>query len=399
MLKFGLIREGKTPPDKRVVFSPQDLLVFKNTYPDCSFKVESSSVRFFKDEEYEALGFEVTNDLTDCDILLGVKEVPVEQLIPNKTYFFFSHTIKKQPYNKSLLQSCLEKNIRLIDHETLIDEKGNRLIGFGRFAGIVGAYNTFRAFGIKYELFNLKKAEELKTQQDLIERLNRPYLPPIKIVLTGKGKVGYGAKEMLDAMEIKEVSIEKFLKQEFDQPVYVHIDYNDYYRRADGKPSSKTDFIENPQEYESDFEKFSQVADILIAGHFYKDGSPAILTKEMLNHPKNTLKVVGDISCDIDGPIACTLRPSTIADPFYGYYPRAHEEVDTEHPAAIVVMAVDNLPCELPKDASEDFGKVFLKSIVPAFFNDDKDGILKRATICENGKLSERFSYLEDYVK
>lgn len=398
MLKFGLIREGKTPPDKRVVFSPKDLLVFKNMYPTCSFKVEPSPVRFFKDEEYTALDFEVSNDMTDCDVLLGVKEVPVNHLIPNKTYFFFSHTIKKQPYNKTLLQSCLRNNIRLIDHETLIDENNNRLIGFGRFAGIVGAYNTFRAFGIKYELFHLKKAEELQTQKDLIERLQKPYLPSIKVVLTGKGKVGIGAKEMLDAMNMKQVSIQKFLNQDFDQPVYVHLDYNDYYRRKDGKPSSKNDFRINAHEYESDFEKYSQIADIFIAGHFYKEGDPAILTREMLNHPKNMIKVVGDISCDINGPIACTLRPSTIANPFYGYYPRTHEEVDVEHPAAVVVMAVDNLPCELPKDASEDFGKVFLQNIVPAFFNDDKDGILKRATICENGELTERFSYLKDYV-
>ncbi|HLW63157.1 MAG TPA: NAD(P)-dependent oxidoreductase [Flavobacterium sp.] len=398
-MKFGLIREGKNPPDKRVVFSPEDLLVFKNSYPECSFKVESSPIRFFKDEEYKALGFEISDDIADCDILFGVKEVPIDQLIPNKTYFFFSHTIKKQPYNKKLLQACLEKNIRLIDHETLIDQNENRLIGFGRFAGIVGAYNTFRAFGIKYELFQLKKAEELRTQQDLIERLQRPYLPPIKVVLTGTGKVGMGAKEMLDAMNMKQVNTEQFLNKEFDEPVFVQIDYDEYYRRKDGSESSKDDFRKHPELYESDFEKFSKVADIFIAGHFYKEGSPKILTKEMLNNAHNNVKIIGDISCDINGPIESTLRASTIANPFYGYYPRTHQEVDIDHPAAVVVMAVDNLPCELPKDASEEFGKIFLKEIIPAFFNKDKDGILERGTICENGKLTERFAYLEDYVK
>lgn len=398
-MKFGIIREGKTPPDKRVVFSPQELLTFKNTYPTASFKVETSPIRIFKDEEYQKLGFEISEDLTDCDVLFGVKEVPVDQLIPNKTYFFFSHTIKKQKYNKKLLQTCLQKNIRLIDHETLVDEHGARLIGFGRYAGIVGTYNAFRAFGIKYELFNLKKAEQLSSQKDLIQSLNRNYLPPLKVVLTGKGKVGFGAKEVLDGMKMKQVSIEQFLKQEFDESVYVHIDVEDYYRKIDGTKGSFEDFKVNPLNYESDFEKFAHVADIFIAGHFYKDGSPKILTQQMLNSAKNTIKVVADISCDIDGPIDCTLRASTIANPIYGYYPRENKEVSVDHPAAVVVMAVDNLPCELPKDASEGFGEMFLEYIIPAFFNNDKDDILKRGTICENGKLTNRFAYLTDFVE
>lgn len=398
-MKFGIIREGKVPPDKRVVFSPSALEVFRNQFPEAEFKVQTSPIRIFKDEEYEAKGFEVTEDLTDCDVLFGVKEVPLENLIPNKTYFFFSHTIKKQPYNKKLLQACLEKNIRLIDHETLVDNNGVRLIGFGRYAGIVGAYNAFRAFGIKYELFNLTKAEQLKSKEELIERLNKPYMPPIKIVLTGTGKVGMGSKEILDAMKMKCVSIDQFLNNEFDEPVYVHLDVEHYYKRIDGAPSDKMDFIKNPDAYESDFAKFANVADIVIAGHFYKAGSPKILTKEMLNDPFNMVKVIADISCDIDGPIDATLRASTIEDPIYGYYPRENKEVHYDHPGAIVVMAVDNLPCELPKDASEGFGEMFLKAVVPAFFNEDKDEILKRATICENGKLTPRFEYLEDYVK
>lgn len=398
-MKFGIIREGKNPPDKRVVFSPQEFLSVKKNHPEAAFKVESSPIRVFKDEEYEALGFEISTDMNDCDVLFGVKEVPVDALIPNKTYFFFSHTIKKQQHNKKLLQACLDKNIRLIDHETLVDANGGRLIGFGRYAGIVGAYNAFRAFGMKYDLFQLKKAEELKSQKDLIERLTKPYFPPIKVVLTGTGKVGMGAKEMLDAMHMKKVSIEQFLTKEFDEPVYVQIDVADYYRRVDGTPGSFEDFKSDPTQYESDFEKFSHAADVFIAGHFYKDGSPKILTKEMLNSAKNNLKVIADISCDIDGPIESTLRVSTIADPFYGYYPRENKEVPVDHPAAVVVMAVDNLPCELPKDASEGFGDMFITHIIPAFFNDDKDGILRRGTICENGQLTERFSYLKEYVQ
>lgn len=398
-MKFGIIKEGKVPADKRVVFSPSALNQFKQTYPSAELFVESSDIRIFSDESYKELGFEVTSDISNCDVLFGVKEVPIEQLIPNKTYFFFSHTIKKQSYNKQLLQACIQKNITLIDHEALVDSNNSRLIGFGRYAGIVGAYNSFRAFGIKYDLFNLVKAEKLNSKNELIERLKKPFMPPIKIVLTGFGKVGMGAKEVLDGVGFKSVSIDNFLQTDYDEPVYVQIDVNDYYRRKDGAVSTKQDFKLNPDAYESDFLKFANVADLVIAGHFFKEGSPKILTQEMMNNPLNQIKVIGDISCDILGPIDATIRSSTIEEPFYGYYPRENSEVSTEHPAAITVMAVDNLPCELPKDASEGFGEMFLESIVPAFFNNDADGILKRATICTNGKLTESFNYLENYVK
>lgn len=397
-MKIGLIKERKNPPDRRVVFSPSELVKLKELYPQTEIKVEASDIRIFKDEEYKALGFEVTDDMSDCDVLLGVKEVPVDALIPDKKYFFFSHTIKKQPYNKKLLVACLEKNIKLIDHETIVNETNHRLIGFGRYAGIVGAYNGFRAFGIKYDLFNLPKAETLADKAALVERLRRPLLPPIKIVLTGHGKVGMGAKEILDAMKIKQVSIEDYLTKNFATPVYTQIDVLDYNKRIDGQKRDNQDFYHNPQDYTSDFERFTKVSDIFMAGHFYGNGAPVILTRDMLNAPDNKIKIVADISCDVEGPIACTLRASTIAEPLYGYYPSEDKEVDVNHPGAIVVMAVDNLPCELPKDASEGFGEMFLQHVIPAFYNNDKDGILHRAKITENGKLTERFSYLQDYV-
>lgn len=397
-MKFGIIKERKNPPDRRVVFTPSELVKLKELYPQAEIKVESSDIRVFKDEEYAALGFEVTEDVSDCDVLIGVKEVPVDALIPNKKYFFFSHTIKKQAYNRKLLIACLEKNIELIDHETIVDATNHRLIGFGRYAGIVGAYNGFRAFGIKYDLFNLPKAETLADKAALVERLRRPMLPPIKIVLTGHGKVGMGAKEILDAMKIKQVTPDDFLSKTFDKPVYTQIDVLDYNKRIDGEAASKLDFYENPGEYESDFERFTKVADIFMAGHFYGNGAPVILTREMLNAPDNKIKVIADISCDVNGPIAATVRASTIAEPLYGYYPSEGVEVDINHPGAIVVMAVDNLPCELPKDASEGFGEMFLTHVIPAFYNGDKDGILQRAKITENGKLTERFQYLQDYV-
>ena len=397
-MKFGILKERKNPPDRRVVFSPEELTRLKQYHQNITVQVERSGIRVFTDDQYESLGIEMTDDVSDCDILFGVKEVPVEHLIPNKTYFFFSHTIKKQSYNRKLLQAILEKNIDLYDYETIVDANNRRLIGFGRYAGIVGAYNSIRAFGIKFELFKLPRAETLSGKDALITHLKRLVLPPLKFVITGTGKVGNGAKEVLDAIKIKEVSVENYLTKNYAQPVYTQIDVLEYNKRKDGQVLDFTDFYSNPKDYVSDFERFTKVSDIYITGHFHANEAPIILTREMLQSNDCKVKVVADVSCDVNGPIACTLRSSTIAEPLYGYFPSENKEVDVFHPAAVVVMAVDNLPCELPKDASEGFGEMFLEHVIPAFFNGDKDGILQRAKITTKGKLTPRFSYLQDYV-
>lgn len=397
-MRFAIIKERKNPPDRRVVFSPSELVQAKNLFPKAEFIVESSDIRVFSDIEYKEAGFQVVNDVSDCDVLIGVKEVPIDNLIPNKTYFFFSHTIKKQPYNRKLLQAILEKNILLYDHETIVNEKGFRLIGFGRYAGIVGTYNGFRAWGLKYNSWNLPKAETLHDQKALIDELNTIALPNIKILLTGSGKVANGSQEMLDAMHIKSVSVDAYLNQTFDESVYCKIDVLDYNKRKDGKVIDAFDFFDNPQEYESNFMRFAKVTDLYIAGHFYGNDAPCFYTKQNVKSPDFNIKVVADISCDVDGPIATTLRASTIADPIYGYDPQTGTEIDYKNEKAVAVMAVDNLPCELPKDASEGFGEMFLQHVIPAFFNGDKDGVLARAKITENGKLTKRFAYLQDYV-
>jgi len=397
-MKFGIIKERKNPPDRRVVFSPGELTRLKQLYHDAIVKVESSDIRIFSDDDYKNMGIAVTDDVADCDILFGVKEVPVDDLIPNKAYFFFSHTIKKQPYNRKLLQAVLAKNIDLYDHETIVDSHLRRLIGFGKYAGMVGVYNGIRAFGIKFELFKLPKAETLAGKDALIMHLKRITLPPLKFVITGTGKVGSGAKEILDAIKVKEITIDNYLTKTYTQPVYVQLDVLEYNKRIDGQALDFNDFVEHPGEYVSDFEKFTKVTDIYFAGHFHASGAPMILTREMLNASNNKIKVVADISCDVNGPIACTIRSSTIAEPIYGYWPVEGKEVDVFHPGAVVVMAVDNLPCEIPKDASEGFGEQFMEHVIPAFFNGDKDGILNRSKMTENGKLTPRFSYLQDYV-
>jgi alanine dehydrogenase len=397
-MKFGIVKERKNPPDRRVVFTPEELVRLQKQHPEVTVQVESSDIRVFSDENYSKLGIEVAEDISDCDVFFGVKEIPVDALLPNKKYFFFSHTIKKQSHNQKLLRAILDKNIELYDHETIVDANNKRLIGFGRYAGIVGAYNGFRAFGIKYDLFNIPKAETLQNKEDLIARLKRQTLPNIKIVLTGHGKVGMGAKEILDGMKIKQVSTNDFLTKIYSQAVYTQIDVLDYNKRLDGQVLDKTDFYRNPQEYTSNFERFTKVADIFMAGHFHANGSPDILTLEMLKKSDLKIKVVADISCDVEGPIASTLRASTIAEPFYGFLPIENKEVPYTHPGSIMVMSVDNLPCELPKDASEGFGEMFMEHVIPAFFNNDKDGILARAKMTENGKLTQRFAYLQEYV-
>lgn len=398
-MKFGIIKERKNPPDRRVVFSPQEIVNLKAQYPEAQVVVESSDIRIFSDDEYTNLGIDVVTDLSDCDVLFGVKEVPVDYLIPNKKYFFFSHTIKLQPYNRKLLQAIIAKNIDLYDHETIVDANNRRLIGFGRYAGIVGAYNAFRAFGLKYELFTLAKAETLKGRDELIARLKRQILPNIKIIITGHGKVGSGIKEILDSMKLKQVNVDDFIQKNFSEPVYCQIDVLDYNKRIDGKVLDNLDFYKNPSDYVSDFERFTKVADMYISGHFHANGAPDILTREMLNAPNCKIKIVADVSCDVNGPIACTLKASTIADPLFGYLPSQHIEVPYTHPGAIVVMSVDNLPCEIPNDASVGFGEMFMKHVVPAFFDNDKNEILSRAQVTKSGKLTPKFSYLQDYLE
>jgi alanine dehydrogenase len=397
-MKLGIIKERKNPPDRRVVLAPKACKKLLKKYPALSIKVESSNNRFFTDDDYINEGIEVVTDVTDCDVLLGVKEVPVENLIPNKKYFFFSHTIKKQAYNRKLLQAILAKNIEMYDHEVIVNDKGMRLVAFGRYAGIVGAYNGFRTYGLKYNLYQLPKAEDLHDQLMLIHELQKIKLPNIKIVLTGKGRVGNGAKEMLKGMRMREVTVKEFLTKTFNEPVFVQLDVLDYNKRKDGKVIDELDFFTNPNEYVSDFMRFAKVADLYIACHFFGNGSPYIFTRDDAKSNDFKIKVVADISCDIDGPVASTIRSSTIAEPNYGYNPISEKEVDFKNKDAIAVMAVDNLPCELPKDASEGFGESFIKHVIPAFFDNDKDGILFRARMTQNGKLTERFSYLQDFV-
>ena len=397
-MKFALIKERKNPPDRRVVLSPEACQKLMQDYPQAKVIVESSDIRVFPDQAYSNLGIEVLDTVSAADVLLGVKEVPVEALIPNKKYFFFSHTIKKQSYNRKLLKAVLDKNIELYDHETIVQANGARLIGFGYYAGLVGAYNGLRALGLRDGLYELPKVETLLDLDAVKKELDKITLPNIKIVLSGTGKVARGAQEILDHLNIKQVSDALYLTSQFSEPVYCLIDVMEYNKRKDGKVGSREEFYNDPSGYESNFMSYAKETDFFIAGHFYGNGAPYLFTREDAKKAEFKINLVADISCDVDGPVASTLRASTIAEPFYGYDPQTETEVPFGTPNSIAVMAVDNLPCELPNNASRGFGFMFLEHVIPAFFNGDKDGILARAKMTENGKLTPRFAYLQEYV-
>jgi saccharopine dehydrogenase (NAD+, L-lysine forming) len=398
-LTIGLIREGKIPPDKRVAFTPLQVEEIQQRFPYVNVVCESSEIRCFKDEEYQALDIGVTSNVSNCDILMGIKEVPVSSLLPDKTYLFFSHTLKKQPYNRKLLQAALERRIRLIDYEALKDRLGNRLVAFGRYAGIVGAYNGLWTYGKRYKAFSLRRAFECFDVNDLKLELGKVKLPPVKILLTGAGRVGKGAMETLDSARIRKVNIHDYLYKKFDEPVYIQLSSADYHTRKEGGHFNREEFHQYPDRYFSHFTDFTKVTDVLLAGAFWNPKAPVLFTREdMLAHDFR-IRIIADITCDIKGSIPSTQRASTIPDPIYDYDPATN----STHPGFvdekfISVMAVDNLPCELPRSSSEEFGRDLIDKILKPLLTEDTEGVIERATITFDGKLTKHFSYLEDYA-
>lgn len=398
-MKIGIIREGKVPPDKRVALLPGQCRELMQTFPQVSFLVQPSPVRCIQDQEYEAAGIPLSDDLSQCEVLLGIKEVPIPQLIPNKTYFFFSHTLKKQKHNQSLLRAVLDKKITLIDYECLTNERGERLIAFGRYAGIVGAYNGILTYGKRYGLFQMKPARECFDLNHLRAEYQQVKLPPIRIVLTGGGRAGKGAMEVLDEMGIAQVSPEDFLKKNSPHAVYTQLNSRDYHMAREGMEWNNADFHRNPQQYQARFLPFAQRADMLIATAYWHPEGPMLFSQEDTMQPGFRIRVIADISCDLDGSIPCTVRSTTIASPVFDFNPfTGKEDLPYSGERNITVMAIDNLPCELPRDASEFFGQQLMDHILPQFFNHDSGKVLQRARITENGKLTEPFAYMADYA-
>lgn len=398
-LKIGLIREGKVPPDKRVAFTPLQAEEIQQRFPPVKVVCEKSQIRCFSDDEYQSHDITVTDNVNDCDILMGIKEVPVDSLIANKTYLFFSHTLKKQPYNRKLLQAALRKNIRLIDYEALKDKQGNRLVAFGRYAGIVGAYNGLWTYGQRYGKFALRRAFDCFDVNDLKLELEKVKLPPIKILLTGSGRVGKGAMETLDSARIRKVNIHDFLYRKFDHPVYIQLSSGDYHTRKAGGHFNRDEFHHYPDRYASHFTDFTKVTDLLLAGAYWNPRAPVLFTREDMLASDFRIRIIADITCDINGSIPSTKRPSTIPDPLYDYDPATDKLFPPfTNDAFVSVMAVDNLPCELPRSASEEFGRDLIDRILKPLIEEDSEGIIERGTIAVDGKLTRHFEYLQDYV-
>ena len=364
--------------------------------------VQPSQVRCFKDEEYVAHGIHLQEDMSDCDVLLGIKEVPVDRLIPGKTYLFFSHTMKQQPHNRRLLQAVLEKNIRLIDYEALTDERGERLIAFGFYAGIVGAHNALWTWGKRTGQFSLPRLCEIHDYAEALEVYETLLLPPLRIVLTGTGRVSTGAAKNLRDIGIRQVTPQEFLEENFSEAVFTQITARDYVRRRDpDQPEfDKQHFYAHGEEYVSAFSPYYQRAEIFINGIFYDKKAPAFFTVEEMRRPDFRIKVIADITCDIvpDSSVPSTVRASKIADPVYGFDPVSGIETPPYQPGSIDVMAIDNLPSELPRDASAFFGRQLLEKILPELLKGRSSEAIRRGMIAENGSLTAGFGYLTDYV-
>lgn len=398
-ITLGILREGKIPVDRRAPFTPQQAAEIMQRFPHVRVVCQHSRIRCFKDDEYEAAGVPIVKDLTGCDLLFGVKEVPVSNLLPRKTYLFFSHTMKLQPYNRKLLQCILKKEIRLIDYEALKDRHGNRLVAFGRYAGIVGAYNCLWVYGLRYKGYSLRRAFKCNGYEALRRELKRVKLPPIRIVLTGTGRVGNGAIEILNEVGIRRVEVAEFLGRNHDKPVYVQLNSGDYHVHLENKTFDREEFHRHPEYYRSDFMKFARNADILIAGAYWNPVAPKLFTNEDMLDPGFSLRIIADISCDLNGSIPATVKATDVNNPIFDYNPktrRAEQPLSDE--SFITVMAVDNLPCELPRGASGDFGKDLIDRILPSLLNEDRDGIIEAATLTRDGRLTDGFHYLSDYA-
>ena len=398
-MKIGIIKEGKVPVDHRVPFTPNHCKQLKETYA-VEVVVQPSNIRCYKDEDYIKAGINLQEDVSDCDLLVGVKEVPMENLIANKTYLFFSHTIKKQPYNKTLLQTILKNNIRLIDYECLRDINGQRVVAFGRWAGIVGAYNGLITYGKKYNKFELKPANECFDLAELHRELGKINLPPIKIVLTGGGRVSQGSMEILNEAGIKRVSIESYLTKSFDFPVYCQLESLDYNTSINLDKFENDHFYKHPHLYRANFERFSKVSDMLIAGAYWDPKAPVLFTKEDTQKSTFKIRIIADITCDIDGSIPTTIKPTTIDNPFYDFNIQTlTEDKAFSNQNNITVMAVDNLPCELPRDASESFGNQLLANVIPNILSKDESKMIHRGAITTiSGELNEDYVYLSNYI-
>ena len=398
-IKLGLLREGKVPPDSRVALTPRQAAA---VHQDAAFDVaiQPSPGRCYADADYQALNVPLQEDLTDRDVLIGIKEVPVSDLIEGKTYIFFSHTHKGQLYNRGLLRAVVEKHIRLIDYELLTDSKGSRLIAFGAFAGMVGAHHALRAWGQRSGHYDLPAMRAYTDYAAAVKAYAKTDFAPVRVVLTGSGRVGQGAAQVLNDAGLRRLTAAEFLDAAApEEAVYTQLASRDYVKHRAGAEFDKAEFYNSPQHYISDFARFAAAADVLVHGIFWDERAPALFALAEASGAEFRIQVIADVTCDIapQTSIPTTVRASTIADPYFHYDPVAQEEVDEVGPGIITMCTIDNLPNELPRDASKAFGKLFMSKILPELQRPESV-ILARATIAADGAISEKFRYLNELL-
>ncbi|HSC38855.1 MAG TPA: NAD(P)-dependent oxidoreductase [Chitinophagaceae bacterium] len=397
MIKIGLIREGKIPADNRVALTPAQCKWITKSAPEVKVVAQSSDSRCFSDKEYLAAGVEVKEDLSDCSVLMGIKEVPVHMLLPGKTYLFFSHTKKKQPYNQGLLKSILQKEITLIDYECLEHDDGQRIIGFGFFAGVVGAHNGMMAYGHRTGLYQLERVYKQRSFRELIHTYFGLRLPNVKIAVTGSGRVAHGILEIMNLMGIHEVEPDEYLKRRFSYPVYTQLKGPDLYAHKISGGYSREAFHEHPEAFDCKFLPYSEQTDILMNGLYWDKSAPRLFEKADISSPDFLLQTIADITDDANGSVPINLGDQSIEDPVYGVSRASFEKTAPYIAGSIDIVAVGNLPNELPRDASRYFGEQLIKYVLEDLVKGGSP-IIERATMVQNGRLTERFSYLEDYA-
>lgn len=400
-MKIGLIKETKSPVDNRVALSPKQVAHLNEKYPNSEIVVQSSDIRAFPDVEYRKAGVKVVEDISDCDVLVGIKEAKISSLISGKHYFFFGHIAKMQEYNRPLLQAFLKKGITFSDYEYLVDDENVRLCAFGWWAGVVGVYYTLRGYGLKYKTFELPKPDIHFTLTDLLDNLKTIDLPNVKILVTGKGRVSQGAQYVLKNIGAIEIGEQEYLsKNPVNTLTYSVANVEKLVSRKDNGSFDRKDFAESPQCYKSDFMRWAKYTDILISAHYWAPEAPVYLSKEDLKSADNHIRTIGDVTCDIMGSIKSTIRPATHAEPYYDYNPFTEKEEPLfAKKDNITVMAVDTCPNALPMDASEYFGNMLTPHVFEPLLKGEMSKVIKRATIVDKGKLTERFSYLEGFAQ
>jgi alpha-aminoadipic semialdehyde synthase len=432
----GIRRETKDPTEARVPLTPTHVKKIVENHKINIF-VQPSEKRVFKDLEYEKAGANLTDDLSKCDIIFGVKEVPMEELQPNTTYCFFSHTIKGQTYNMPMLQKILDDNITLIDYELIKDETNHRLVFFGDFAGYAGMINSLWVLGqrLKHEGFDtpfaeIKQAKEygsLREAEESIskvgEEIKKKALPddlqPFITVFTGYGNVSKGAQHIYNLLPVVEIhpedvkhfsEVNKYannavFKSEFRKP---HL----YKPKKENAKFNLTEFGLHPDRYANRFEEFIPHLSMIINGIYWEPSYPPLLTKKYTRELYNSsvkpkLKVIGDITCDIGGSIELTEKPANSLNPCYVYDFDKDQIIDGWEGNGPVIMAVDKLPTELPREASESFGDAlypFVSALVnldftKSFAKLDLPLEISKAVITHKGKLTNDYKYLETFLR